>query len=418
MKSVLERFLEYVTFDTQANSNSKTTPSSASQMEFAKLLAGELRLIGMQDVEVDSNGYVMATLPGNTQLNLPVIGFIAHMDTSPDMTGANIKPQLIKDYNGLDISLNPSAGVVMKISDFPELMKYIGLDLVTTDGTTLLGADDKAGIAEIITAMEWLINHPEIERGTIRICFTPDEEIGQGADHFDVDKFGADFAYTMDGGEIGELEFENFNAAAATVVVNGRNVHPGYAKNKMRNSITMAQNLIAMMPELETPEKTEGYEGFFHLTNFNGNVEKTEMHFIIRDFNKDKFEQRKRLLQSNIDALNTTFGKDTFEVTLHDQYYNMREMIEPVMQVVYLADEAMKQCGVIPMVKPIRGGTDGARLSYMGLPTPNIFAGGHNFHGRYEFIPVQSMEKAVKVILKIVQLAANQHNTIFAKKED
>jgi tripeptide aminopeptidase len=406
MKSVLDRFLEYVAFDTQADSLSKTTPSSPSQMQFAKNLAGELRLIGMQDVEVDSNGYVMATLPGNSPRKLPIIGFIAHMDTSPDMTGTNVQPKLIKAYNGEDIILNRDKALVMKTSDFPELLKYIGQDLVTTDGTTLLGADDKAGIAEIVTAMEWLINHPEIQRSTIRICFTPDEEIGQGADHFDVAKFGADYAYTMDGGEIGELEYENFNAAAATVIVNGLNVHPGYAKNKMRNSITLAQKLIAMMPESETPEQTDGYEGFFHLTNIAGSVEKTEMHFIIRDFNKDAFEQRKQLLQSHINTLNAAFGTGTFELTLRDQYFNMREKIEPVMHVVQLAEEAMKQCGVKALVKPIRGGTDGARLSYMGLPTPNIFAGGHNFHGRYEFVPVQSMEKAVAVILKIVELAA------------
>ncbi|HLW08712.1 MAG TPA: peptidase T [Marinilabiliaceae bacterium] len=404
--NLLERFFEYISFDTQSDENTGMTPSTLGQFVFAKHLVEELKQIGLEDAKVDKNGYVMATLPANVSEDCPVVGFIAHLDTSPDFTGKHVKPMLVRNYDGKDIALDKEAGIFLKPEEFPELKKYIGQDLITTSGHTLLGADDKAGIVEIITAMEYLVKHPEIKHGKIRIAFTPDEEIGQGADKFDVEEFGADFAYTIDGGEIGELEFENFNAAVAKVTVFGRNVHPGYARGKMRNSMRIANQFIGMLPRHETPEHTEGYEGFYHLISFNGDVEKTELTFIIRDFKTDRFADRKREMEHLANKINTEFGSDTVKLEIRDQYYNMREMIEPVMHIVDLAQKAMEDVGVTPIIRPIRGGTDGARLSYMGLPTPNIFAGGHNFHGRFEFIPVQSMQKAVDVIVRISELVA------------
>src|SRR5690554_5073115 len=402
--NLLERFFEYISFDTQSDENTGMTPSTLGQFVFAKHLVEELKQIGLEDAKVDKNGYVMATLPANVSEDCPVVGFIAHLDTSPDFTGKHVKPMLVRNYDGKDIALDKEAGIFLKPEEFPELKKYIGQDLITTSGHTLLGADDKAGIVEIITAMEYLVKHPEIKHGKIRIAFTPDEEIGQGADKFDVEEFGADFAYTIDGGEIGELEFENFNAAVAKVTVHGRNVHPGYARGKMRNSMRIANQLVGMLPRHETPEHTDGYEGFYHLMSFNGDVEKTELLFIIRDFDRDRFEKRKRELQHLVNKVNAEFGAATVVMEMNDQYYNMREKIEPLMYIVELAREAMLKAGVEPKVLPIRGGTDGARLSYMGLPTPNIFAGGHNFHGRFEFVPIPSMEKAVEVILQIAQM--------------
>lgn len=403
---LLERFFEYVSFDTQSDENTGMTPSTLGQFAFAKHLVQELKRIGLKDAKVDENGYVMATLPANIKEDCPVVGFIAHMDTSPDFTGKHVKPMVVKNYDGKNIVLDKEAGVFLKPEEFPELKKYIGQDLITTNGHTLLGADDKAGIVEIVSAMEHLINHPEIQHGKIRIAFTPDEEIGQGADKFDVEEFGADFAYTVDGGEIGELEFENFNAAVAKVTVLGRNVHPGYARGKMRNSMRIANQFIGMLPRHETPEHTEDYEGFYHLISFNGDVEKTELSFIIRDFKADRFADRKREMEHLANKINSEFGSDTVKLEIRDQYYNMREKIEPVMHIVDLAQKAMEDVGITPIIRPIRGGTDGARLSYMGLPTPNIFAGGHNFHGRFEFIPLQSMEKAVDVIVRISELVA------------
>lgn len=403
---LLERFFEYVSFDTQSDENTGMTPSTLGQFAFAKHLVEELKQIGLKDAKVDENGYVMATLPANIKEDCPVVGFIAHMDTSPDFTGKHVKPMVIRNYDGKEIALDKEAGIYLKPEEFPELKKYIGQDLITTNGHTLLGADDKAGIVEIISAMEHLIKHPEIKHGKIRIAFTPDEEIGQGADKFDVEEFSAGFAYTIDGGEIGELEFENFNAAVAKVTIFGRNVHPGYARGKMRNSMRIANQFIGMLPRHETPEHTEGYEGFYHLISFNGDVEKTELSFIIRDFKMDRFADRKREMEHLANKINAEFGFETVKLEISDQYYNMREMIEPVMHIVDLAQKAMEDVGVTPIIRPIRGGTDGARLSYMGLPTPNIFAGGHNFHGRFEFIPLQSMEKAVDVIVRISELAA------------
>lgn len=403
--NITERFLKYVSFHTTADENSKKTPSSPGQMVFAKHLADELKSIGMKEVELDSNGYIMATLPANTHKeNVPVIGFISHMDTSPDAVGENIKARVVENYDGNDILLNEKEIIVLETEKYPEILQYKGQDIVVTDGTTLLGADDKAGITEIVSAMEYLIQHPEIKHGKIRVGFTPDEEIGQGADHFDVPKFGAEWAYTMDGSQIGELEFENFNAAAAKVTINGLNVHPGYAKYKMKNSMRIATQFVSMLPRHETPEHTEGYEGFYHLTNMEGTVEKTTLSYIIRDHDRDRFERRKKEMQHLANKINAEFGENTAVVELRDQYYNMSEKIEPVMHVVDLAFEAMKSVGVTPIVKPIRGGTDGARLSFEGLPCPNIFAGGHNFHGRFEYIPVQSMEKAMQVIVKIAEL--------------
>ncbi|MBU3228829.1 peptidase T [Clostridium algidicarnis] len=404
MSKVVERFLKYVNFETRSDETTGKTPSTEGQIILAKELCKELQLMGMEEPSVDDNGYVMATLSSNLNKVVPTIGFIAHMDTSPDMSGKSVKPQIIEDYKGGDIILNKDLNIVLSKKDFPEIEDYIGKTLITTDGTTLLGADDKAGIAEIMTAMEYLIDHPEIKHGDIKLGFTPDEEIGEGADHFDVERFAADFAYTIDGGKIGELEYENFNAAGVKVVINGRNIHPGNAYGKMINSITIASEFMAMLPSNEVPEKTKGYEGFYLLTNITGEVEKTTLSYIIRDFDKDNFEKRKENIKSIGKTINEKYGIDIIEVKVKDQYYNMKEKIEPVKHVVDIAFKAMEQVGVTPIVTPIRGGTDGARLSYMGLPTPNIFAGGENFHGKYEFICKESMEKAVDVIIKIVEL--------------
>lgn len=404
MDSVVERFLKYVKYDTKSDEKSNTCPSTEGQMVFAKQIAKELKEIGLADVAVDENGYIMAVLPSNINKNVPTIGFIAHMDTSPDMTGRNVNPQIIENYNGKDIVLNKEKNIVLSPADFPELKNYTGKTLITTDGTTLLGADDKAGIAEIITACEYIINHSEIKHGTIKVCFTPDEEIGRGADKFDVNKFACDFAYTVDGGKIGEIEYENFNAAAAIITIHGRNVHPGTAKGKMKNSILIGVELSSMLPQLETPAHTEGYEGFYHLNNFNGDVEETKMYYIIRDFDKENFKKRKKLIQNIVNILNKKYGNGTVELELKDQYYNMREIIEKNMHIVDTACKAIKLVGIEPKIVPIRGGTDGSRLSYMGLPTPNIFTGGHNYHGKYEFIPTFAMEKAVEVIVKIAEL--------------
>ncbi len=402
--NITERFLKYVSFTTTSDENTNLTPSTPGQMIFAQYLVEELKSIGLEEVDLDKNGYIMATLPANTDKNVPVIGFVSHMDTSPDMSGKNVKARIVQNYDGGDILLNDEKAIVLETEKYPEILQYKGQDIIVTDGTTLLGADDKAGIAEIVTAMEYLLAHPEIKHGKIRVGFTPDEEIGQGADHFDVPKFGAEWGYTMDGGEIGELEYENFNAAGAKVIIKGLNVHPGYAKHKMKNSMRIAMQFVNMLPRSETPEHTEGYEGFYHLTNVEGTVEQTKLSYIIRDHDRDRFERRKKEMQHLVNKINAEFGEDTATLELKDQYYNMREKVEPVMHIVDLAFEAMKANGVEPNVKPIRGGTDGARLSFEGLPCPNIFAGGHNFHGRFEYVPIQSMEKAMMVIVKIAEL--------------
>ena len=402
--NIVERFLKYVSFTTTSDDNTKMTPSTPGQMIFAQYLVEELKSIGLQEVDLDNNGYIMATLPANTDKSIPVIGFISHMDTSPDMTAKNIKARIISNYDGEDILLNDEKLIVFETEKYPEILQYKGQDIIVTDGTTLLGADDKAGLAEIVTAMEYLIAHPEIKHGKIRIGFTPDEEIGQGADHFDVTKFGAEWAYTMDGGEIGELEFENFNAASAKISFQGVNVHPGYARHKMLNSMRVAHQFASMLPRHETPEHTEKYEGFYHLVGMEGTVEKSSLTYIIRDHDRDRFERRKKEVQHIVNKINAEFGEGTATLEMRDQYYNMREKVEPVMHIVDLAFEAMEAVGVKPNVKPIRGGTDGSRLSYMGLPCPNIFAGGHNFHGRFEYVPVQSMEKATMVIVKIAEI--------------
>ena len=406
--NITDRFLKYVSFTTTSDENTNMTPSTPGQMIFANYLVEELKSIGLKEVELDRNGYIMATLPANTDKTVPTIGFIAHMDTSPDMSGRNVKARILANYDGENIVLNQEKQIIFETDKYPEILQYKGQDIVITDGTTLLGADDKAGLAEIVTAMEYLIAHPEIIHGKIRVGFTPDEEIGQGADHFDVAKFNADWAYTMDGGEIGELEYENFNAAGVKVHFNGLNVHPGYAYHKMRNSMRIAQEFVGMLPRWETPEHTQDYEGFYHLTNMEGTVEKSTLSYIIRDHDRDRFERRKKEIIHLVHKINAEFGEDTATIDIKDQYYNMREMVEPVMHVVDLAFEAMEAAGVKPNVKPIRGGTDGSRLSYMGLPCPNIFAGGHNFHGRFEYVPVQSMEKAMMVVVKIAELLANK----------
>ncbi len=403
--NVVDRFLQYVKFDTQSDELTNLWPSTPGQMIFAQHLEKELQKLGLEEISLDENGYLMATLPANTDKPIATIGFIAHLDTSPDLSGRHVKPRIVKNYDGGDITLNEEKGIVLSPRQFPELDHYKGQDLIVTDGNTLLGADDKAGIAEIISAVEYLMQHPEIKHGKIRIAFNPDEEIGQGAHKFDVDKFGADWAYTMDGGEIGELEYENFNAAAAKITFTGRNVHPGYAKHKMLNSIRIANQFTSMLPRWETPEHTEGYEGFFHLISIKGDVEKTEVTYIIRDHNRDRFERRKKELEHLVRKVNNEFPNST-AIEIKDQYYNMREKIEPVMYVVDFAEQAMINVGVTPHVVPIRGGTDGAQLSFKGLPCPNIFAGGLNFHGRYEFVPIKSMEKAAEVIVEIARLVA------------
>ncbi|HEX9600185.1 MAG TPA: peptidase T, partial [Mariniflexile sp.] len=396
----------YVTIDTESDPTSNTTPSTAKQWDLANKLAEELKTIGMQDVTIDENAYIMATLPSNVSHAVPTIGFISHFDTSPDFTGANVNPQIIEDYNGKDIILNEAENIILSPDYFEDLHQYKGQTLITTDGTTLLGADDKAGITEIVTAMEYLINHPEIKHGTIKVGFTPDEEIGRGAHKFDVEKFGADWAYTMDGSQIGELEYENFNAASVVVKVKGKMVHPGYAKGKMVNSIYIAQEFINSLPRLETPEHTDEYQGFFHLYAIKGDVEETVLEYIIRDHDLGHFEARKAVMDKLTNELNEQYEREVIRVEIKDQYYNMREKIEPVMHIVGIADEAMKQLHIEPIIKPIRGGTDGSQLSYKGLPCPNIFAGGHNFHGRYEYVPVESMIKATEVICKIAELTA------------
>lgn len=404
--NIVDRFLKYVSFDTQSSEESNTTPSTEKQKNLARYLRDELQSLGLQDIELDEMGYLYATLPANTETPLPTIGFISHMDTSPDCSGENVRPRIVEHYDGSDITLNDH--MVSSPQKFPELLQHVGEDLIVTDGTTLLGADDKAGIAEIVSACEYLLQHPEIKHGRIRVGFNPDEEIGMGAHHFDVAKFGCDFAYTMDGGEIGEIEFENFNAASAKIQVNGCSVHPGYAKDKMINAGRVAAELLALMPEAETPEHTEGYEGFFHLTGIQGNCERASLSFIIRDHNRTTFEQRKQRMNDWVAQLNQKYGEGVVELTLTDQYYNMREKVEPCMYIIDIAKQAIEEAGVQPAVKAIRGGTDGAQLSFMGLPCPNLFAGGINFHGPYEFLPVPSLTKAMMTIVNICRIAATQ----------
>ncbi len=406
--NLLERFLKYVSIHTTSDENTGLVPSTPQQMEFAKILAEELKAMGMQDVSLDKKGYLMATLPSNIDKDVPTVGFISHLDTSPDMSGKNVKPRIVENYDGNDIILNEKENIVLSPKQFPELTMYRGQSLVVTNGLTLLGADDKAGIAEIMTAMDYFIKNPDVKHGKVRIAFNPDEEIGLGAHHFDVEKFGCQFAYTMDGGEIGELEYENFNAAGAKVTFYGTNVHPGYAKNKMVNSMKIATKFMATVPANESPEYTDGYEGFYHLTGIGGDVEKTTVSYIIRDHDRKKFEERKAHLQMLVDKINSEFGDNTATLEVKDQYYNMKEKVEPVKYIVDIASEAIRQAGVEPKVKPIRGGTDGAQLSFKGLPCPNIFAGGHNFHGKYEFVPIQSMEKATEVIKNIIKIVANR----------
>lgn len=401
---ILNRFLKYIKIDTQSNEDSQTCPSTAKQSDLAQVLRDELLAMGLKEVILDDNGYLIATLPANTDKKIPTIGFLAHLDTSPDMSGTNINPQILKNYDGKDIVLDKKNNVILNIKEFPELKEYEGQTIITSDGTTLLGADDKAGIAEIMTAMDYLLKHPEIKHGTIKIGFTPDEEIGRGVDKFDVAKFNAEFAYTLDGGGIGELEYENFNAAHAKVIFNGRNIHPGYAKDKMINAMILAMEFNSMLPHNERPEFTQDYEGFYHLMKMEGTVENASIQYIIRDHDRAKFEARKVFIQQTVDYLNRKYRENTVVLELKDQYYNMREQVEKVFHVVETAKKAMELVGVVPKVVPIRGGTDGARLSYMNLPCPNIFAGGHNFHGKYEYIPVESMVKAVDVIIKIIEL--------------
>lgn len=402
--TIVERFLKYVSFDTQSAEDSETTPSTEKQWALARYLKEELEGIGLTEVEIDEHAYVYATLPANTDKPLPTVGFIAHMDTSPDCSGKDVKPRIVKDYDGGDIVLDEAAGIVTSPKKFPELLDHVGEDIIVTDGHTLLGADDKAGIAEIVQAMAYLIAHPEIKHGRIRVGFNPDEEIGLGAHRFNVEKFGCDFAYTMDGGELGELEFENFNAASAKVEVTGVSVHPGYAKNKMVNAARVATEYASLMPAAETPERTAEYEGFYHLLGMNGNVEKASLTYIIRDHDRARFEERKEYAAAVGELLNKKYGAGTVKVTLADQYYNMREKVEPVMHIIDTALDAMKDCGIQPRVRAIRGGTDGAQLSFKGLPCPNIFAGGLNFHGPHEFLPIPSLEKASMVVVKICEI--------------
>ncbi len=408
MEKILDRFLKYIKIDTQSDPENQAFPSTEKQWDLANLLVEELKEIGMQEVSIDENAYVMSTLPANTDKKVPTIGFIAHFDTSPDFTAENVNPQIHKNYDGKEIVLNKEENIVLSPDYFEDLLLYKGQTLITTDGTTLLGADDKAGIAEIMTAMEYLIAHPEIEHGTIKVGFTPDEEVGKGAQKFDVEKFNAEWAYTMDGSAVGELEYENFNAAGAKVSITGKIVHPGYAKDKMINSMLIAADFIKALPEGEVPERTEGYEGFYHLYSMKGEVEKTELQYIIRDHDMDLFKNRKETFQKIADEMNAKLGNDLIDVEIKDQYYNMREKVEPVMHIVDIAEEAMKKLGIKPLIKAIRGGTDGSQLSYKGLPCPNIFAGGHNFHGRYEFVTVEAMEKATQVIIEIAELTANK----------
>ena len=405
---LVSRFLRYVRIDTQSAEEAGVTPSTPGQMEFVKMLRAELEAMGLEDITLDEYGYLFATLPANTTRTIPTVGFIAHVDTSPDVTGKNVNPRIVKNYNGTDILLSSEGNVVLSTEEFPELLRYVGNDLIVTDGHTLLGADDKAGVAEIVSAIAYLQSHPEIEHGRIRIGFNPDEEIGLGAHKFDVKLFGCDWAYTMDGGEVGELEYENFNAAAARIVIKGRNVHPGYAKGKMLNSMRVAADFMKVLPKKEVPECTDGYEGFFHVVGLKGGVEETTVSIIVRDHDSEKFSKRKELLQTCVKDINDKYGMGTATLELTDQYANMREVIEPMMYVIDIACQAMRDAGVEPKIKPIRGGTDGAQLSFKGLPCPNIFAGGVNFHSRYEFVPVQSMEKAMMTIVKIAELVAKR----------
>lgn len=402
--NLLTRFLGYTKIHTTSDEKATTQPSTLGQLDLARELEKECKQIGLADVSLDSNGYVMATLPSNTDAPISTIGFVAHVDTSPDFSGENVKPQIVEDYDGKDILLNADLNIILSPSDFPYLKELVGETLITTDGTTLLGADDKAGIAEIMTAMEYLIANPDIKHGDIRICFTPDEEIGQGADFFDVEGFAAKFSYTVDGGMIGHLEAENFNAAGALVTINGRNVHPGDAKNKMINSILIANEFIALLPSKEVPSQTEGYEGFYHLNDIHGDVEKTQLSYIIRDFDANSFENRKHFIGECVGRINTKYGTDTATIKLTDQYYNMDKILKENTHITDLAKEAMTAIGITPVVAPIRGGTDGSRLSFMGLPCPNLFTGGHNYHGRFEFAVVSHMEKAVETIVKIIEL--------------
>jgi len=407
MSKVLERFLNYVKFDTQSNEESQTYPSTETQKIFAQYLKNELISIGMRDVEVDEYSYVYATLPSNVKEDIPPLGFMAHMDTAPNMNGKGVNPKVIKNYDGTNIVLNEKENIVLSPKYYKEILKYVGDNIVVTDGTTLLGADDKGGIAEIITAMEYLINNPQIKHGKIRVCFTPDEEIGKGVEHLEPEKFGVKFAYTVDGGEVGELQFENFNAAKALIEINGVDIHPKEAKGKMKNSILIANELINMLPANERPEHSEGYEGFFHLISFNGKVEKTNLYFIIRDFFKESFNKRKELMKKISEILNYKYGDGTVNIKIEDTYYNMREIIEPHMELIEIAKKSMEEVGVTPKIIPIRGGTDGARLSFKGIPTPNIGVGGYNYHGRFEFIPVSSLEKVTEIIVKIVENYTN-----------
>ena len=410
MQNIIDRFISYVTIDTESDPNSKTTPSTKKQWNLANKLVEELKSIGLEDVTIDDKAYIMATLPSNVKHEVPVIGFVAHFDTTPDFTGANVTPQIIYNYDGGDIVLNKEQNILLSPSYFSDLLQYKGQTLITTNGLTLLGADDKAGITEIVTAMEYLINNPEIKHGKIRIGFTPDEEIGRGAHHFDVEKFGAEWAYTMDGSQIGELEYENFNAAGAKITFKGKSVHPGYAKDKMINSMLLANKFISKLPKKEVPEKTKDYQGFFHVHHLNGSIEESTVELIIRDHNRKKFEKRKEMVLKLVKKINKKyqkqFGEDIAIVEINDQYYNMKEKVEPVFYIVEIAEQAMKDLNIKPLIKPIRGGTDGSQLSYKGLPCPNIFAGGHNFHGKYEYIPVESMQRAVEVIVKIAELTA------------
>tara|TARA_B110000037_G_scaffold22685_1_gene25609 strand:- start:22404 stop:23645 length:1242 start_codon:yes stop_codon:yes gene_type:complete len=408
-KHILNRFISYVKIDTESDPSSTSTPSSEKQWDLANKLADELKAIGMQDVSIDSNAYIMATLPSNVDHDVPTIGFVSHFDTSPDFTAKNVSPQIIENYDGTDIVLNEKESIVLSPDYFEDLLLYKGQTLITTDGTTLLGADDKAGICEIVSAMEYLIKHPEIKHGTLKVGFTPDEEIGRGANKFDVKKFGADWAYTMDGSQIGELEYENFNAAGAVIKVKGKIVHPGYAKGKMINSMYYASKFIDTLPKEETPEQTEGYEGFYHLHSMEGKVEDTVLQYIVRDHDRNKFESRKQYLVDLVETLNSELESLVYEIEIKDQYYNMKEMVIPVMHIVDIAEDAMKALDIEPLIKPIRGGTDGSQLSFMGLPCPNIFAGGHNFHGRYEYVPLESILSATEVICKIAELTQDRY---------
>ena len=409
-KQLIERFIKYVTIDTESDPNNPAFPSTENQWDLANILVEDLKVIGMQDIHLDENCYIMATLPSNVSHNVPTIGFVSHMDTSPDFTGKNVQPQITENYQGNDIILNKEKNIILSPDYFEDLLQYKGQTIITTDGTTLLGADDKAGITEIVTAMEYLIQHQEIKHGTIRICFTPDEEVGKGAHLFDVEKFGAEWAYTMDGSQIGELEYENFNAASAVVTITGKIVHPGYAIGKMINSMQIANEFMSLLPKAEVPEKTTDYQGFFHLHDMNGTVEKTVLEYIIRDHDIELFAKRKNVLQNIADELNKVAGQNLIEITIKDQYFNMKEKIVPVMHIVDLVEETMIDLGITPLIKPIRGGTDGSQLSFKGLPCPNIFAGGHNFHGRFEYVPAESMVKATEVIVGIAAKIAQKNS--------